>query len=304
MPQSFSDQFFLMDPSAPPPVGSALNFVNYTLTDQNVDNDFDRFNNDSVNGSDITSSYPGDTVTINVAGVGNVTYTGTTFYLANGQVVFTPNDGQALHNGTFVSSTWVNTQGPLQVSQLGPACFTPGALIRVPGGAVPVEALEPGDLVETLDNGPQVLRWTGRTRIAGNRAFAPVRFAAGVLGNDRPLRVSPQHRMLVTGWQAELHFGEPEVLVPARHLLHWPGVTQAPVREVDYLHLLFDRHEIIFADGAPSESFHPGSAMLARDPALLAEIAALFPAILAPAMRGAAAARRVVRSTEAWLLAA
>lgn len=303
MPQSFSDQFFLMDPSAPPPPGTTLNFVNYTLTDQNDDNDFDRSNKDSVNGSDIRSSYPGDTVTINVAGVGNVTYTGITFYLANGQVVFTPNDGQVLQNGTFVSSTWVNTQGPLQVSQLGPACFTPGTLIRVPGGAVPVEALAPGDLVETLDSGPQTLRWVGRQRVRGVGRFAPVRFAAGVIGNDRPLRVSPQHRMLVAGWQAELHFGEPEVLVPARHLLHWPGVTQSPVRSVDYLHLLFDRHEIIFAEGAPSESFHPGGDFVAGQQEILDEILAVFPEFATLEARGMPAARRLVAGHEAWALA-
>ena len=61
---TYSDQFFLIDPSAPPAPGTSLTYVNYTLTDQNNDGDFDRFNNDSINGSDITSSYAGDTVTV------------------------------------------------------------------------------------------------------------------------------------------------------------------------------------------------------------------------------------------------
>jgi hypothetical protein len=301
---TYTDQFYLMDPSGRPAPGSVLNFVNYTLTDQNNDGDFDRFNNDSVNGSDITRSYPGDTVTVNVPGLGNVTYTGVTFYLANGQVVFTPNDGQVLKNGTFVSSTWVTTQGPLLVSQLAPACFTPGTLIRVPGGEVAIETLAPGDLVETLDHGPQVLRWIGRTTVDGSGDFAPVRIAAGALGNGRALRVSPQHRMLIRGWRAELCVGAPEVLVAARHLVGMAGIRVTPAARIDYVHLLFDRHEIIFAEGAPSESFHPASRILDGDRLLYREIVAIFPELAQMRAGSRRTARPVVTAHEARLLAA
>ncbi len=301
--QSFTDQFFTIDPANPPAPGTALNFVTYTLTDQNDDDDFDRFNNDRINGSDIRNSYPGDTITVNVPGTGNVTYTGVTFYLANGQRVFTPNDGQVLENGTFVSSTFVNAQGPLLVSELLPACFTPGALIAVPGGEVPIETLRPGDLVATRDHGPRPLRWIGRRTVAGTGDLAPVRIAAGAMGNRRPLLVSPQHRMLVTGWRAELLFGEPEVLVAAVHLLARPGIARAPRAEVDYVHLLFDEHEIVLAEGAPSESFHPGSRLLAGDRALLAEILAVFPELATRAPESFAAARRIVTGREALALA-
>ena len=51
--------------------------------------------------------------------------------------------------------------------------------------------------------------------VAGAGAGAPVLIPAGALGNTRDLLVSQQHRMLVTGWRAELMFGEPEVLVAA-----------------------------------------------------------------------------------------
>lgn len=121
---TYTDQFYNMDPANPPTAGQPITFSVYSITDANNDNDFDRFNNDSVDGVDIISSWPGDTVTVFVAGIGNVTYTGTTFYLSGGRRVFTPTDGQVLQNGTFVSSTWVNSQGPLLVSQLGPTCFT------------------------------------------------------------------------------------------------------------------------------------------------------------------------------------
>jgi len=201
LPTTYSDQFYLIDPYSPPPPGTALNFVNLNLTDQNDDGDFDRFNNDSIDGTDITA----------------FTYTGVTFYLADGRRVFTPNDGQVLQNGTFVSSTWVSSQGPLLASQLGPPpllasqlgppCFVAGTLIRTTNGDRRVEDLAPGDLVETLDHGPQPIRWIGRASVSGKGEHAPVLFrAGGVIGNLNDLRVSPQHRIVIRSWQTELYY--------------------------------------------------------------------------------------------------
>lgn len=301
MPQTFLEQFFLMDPANPPPVGSSLSVVKLQITDQNDDNDFDRFNNDSVNGSDIVSSWPGDRVTVNVPGVGNVTYTGTTFYLANGQRAFTPTDGQVLQDGTFAGSTFVNGQGPLLVNQMGPPCFTRGTLIDTPEGPHPVESLCPGDRVLTRDSGAQPVRWIGMREVDGSGAFAPVRFAPELLGRDEALLVSPQHRMLLSGWEVDLWFGAPEVLAPALHLVDGHLVTRAPCPRVTYLHLMFDRHEIVSAGGMLSESFHPGGAILAADGAIRAELAALFPDA-ARVLGHSRTARRVLRAHEAAIL--
>lgn len=299
----YKDQFFLIDASAPPAVGTAINFTRYTLNDANNSNSFTTGSTDTINGSKINQEYPGDTITIKLSSGVNVTYKGTTFYLANGQVIFTPTDGQVLKNGTFVSSTFVTKQGATTPTQLGPACFTPGTLIAVAGGARPVEALRPGDLVETLYHGLQPLRWIGRQTVEGTGPLAPVRFAPGAIGNDGPLIVSPQHRILWRGAQAELLFAAPEVLVAAVHLVGRAGITRAPMAEVTYIHLLLDRHEILLSNGAPSESFHPGGQMLARDRALRAEIAAIFPGC--PGLRpgpDVAAARQVLNAHEARLV--
>ncbi|PPB82476.1 Hint domain-containing protein [Albidovulum inexpectatum] len=199
MPTNYLDQFYQLDPAFPPPPGTAVAFVKLTLTDQNDDDDLDRFNGDSLDGIDITRSWPGDTVTINVPGIGNITYTGTTFYLADGRRFFTPTDGQVLRNGTFVSSTYVTTQGPLLVSQLGPPCFTAGTLIDTPAGPVPVEDLRPGDMVMTLDHGARPLHWVGRRTVAGSGKFAPITIEPGIFDNDIPLVVSPEHRILYRG---------------------------------------------------------------------------------------------------------
>lgn len=143
-------------------------------------------------------------------------------------------------------------------------CFTAGTLIDTETGSTPIEDLAVGDLVRTMDHGLQPIRWIGQRRLEiselmANPALRPVEIAAGVLDNSRPLVVSPQHRMCLSGWQAELLYGEPVVLVPAKALLSDDRVCVVPAtRAVTYIHLLFDTHEVIFAEGAASESFHPG----------------------------------------------
>ena len=88
--------------------------------------------------------------------------------------------------------------------------------------------------------------------------IAPVVIKAGALGNDRDLKVSQLHRMLIADWRAELMYGEPEVLAAAKHLVNGDTIYVEDGGEVEYFHMLFDSHEIVTANGAASESFHPG----------------------------------------------
>lgn len=304
MPTSYSDQFYLIDPYSPPAAGTAMNFTHYTLTDQDDDADFEAAGGDTINGIDITDSWPGDTVTINVPGIGNITYTGVTFYLADGSRVFTPNDGQVLQNGTLVSTTWVSSQGPLYAKELGPTCFTPGTLIKTVAGLSPIEDLRPGTLVHTRDNGLQPLRWIGRNRHKAAGVFAPVLIKEGALGNRADLLVSQQHRILVTGWQAQIYLGADEVLVAARDLVNGGSIRIIEGGEVEYLHLLFDRHEILNTSGLHSESYHPAYAATTSDRTTRAELLRLFPEFTQASGQQAPAARRVARAFEGRLLAA
>ncbi|WP_147104492.1 Hint domain-containing protein [Tateyamaria sp. syn59] len=145
-------------------------------------------------------------------------------------------------------------------------CFTPGTRIATPRGEVPVEQLEAGDRVFTRDNGAQPLRWVGRRDLGpeemrGNDSFQPILIRRGALGKGLPERdmlVSPQHRMLVNSDLAEVMFEEREVLIAAKHLTGLDGVDQVQTGAVSYLHLMFDQHEVVLADGAWSESFQPG----------------------------------------------
>lgn len=177
----------------------------------------------------------------------------------------------------------------------------------MPGGVVPVEGLKPNDLVLTPDHGPQPLRWIGQRNISGRYAMAPVTFAPETLGNAQPLCVSPQHRILSDTWRTELLFGHDQVLLPARAFVGQPGVTQDPVDRVTYVHLLFDRHEIVLADDVACESLLLGEMALNTlrppDDDGTAETGALFPDVLEMYDRqGMKAARPVLKMQEAAVL--
>lgn len=200
-----------------------------------------------------------------------------------------------------------------EIEQVVP-CFTAGTAIATPRGAVPVEDLEVGDLVLTRDNGARPIRWVGKRRLASpelkaNPALRPVAFRAGSLGDGLPSRdliVSPQHRMLVRSTEAELHFGEHEVLVAARHFAGRPGIaTVADAAEVTYVHLMFDEHEIVLSNGVWSESFQPGAHTVSDMGAeQRAELFTLFPELAAGLPPAAAypAARITLKAREAALV--
>lgn len=159
------------------------------------------------------------------------------------------------------------------------ACFVAGARVATDHGLMAVEALRPGDRVLTLDHGAQTLRWCGNRTVPSHGAFAAVSIPANTFGEHRALRVSPQHRLLMSGWQAELYCGEEEVLVKAAHLVRAGLLRQDHSGSpVTYYHLLFDQHEIINAEGLWSESYLPGPLTLpSHDEDTQAELFALFP---------------------------
>ncbi len=154
----------------------------------------------------------------------------------------------------------------------GVICFTPGTLIRTEDGEVPVEHLSEGTKIETRDSGAQEVLWVGKRRITGARMYAmpelrPVRIRAGALGLGQPdddLIVSPQHRMLISGARARALFNEDEVLVTAEDLIDGRRVLlDHTLREVTYYHLLLEHHEVVWANGLETESFHPANTALA-----------------------------------------
>ena len=184
-------------------------------------------------------------------------------------------------------------------------CFTPGTMIATASGPRPIERLVPGELIATRDNGLQPLRWIGRRRVPARGRFAPVEIGAALHGGTGPLLVSPQHRLLLSGARAQMLFGEDEVFVAAAHLRDHLAVRCRRGGDVTYIHLMLDRHEVIFANGAPTESFYPGDGALgALTGPAREEMFALFPHLRSHAGGFGDTARRCLKAHEARLLAA
>ncbi|MGB0958804.1 MAG: Hint domain-containing protein [Halocynthiibacter sp.] len=185
-------------------------------------------------------------------------------------------------------------------------CFGRGTLISTKYGEVPVENLSQGDLVLTVDNGWQPIRWIGSHQVpdamlAAHETLRPVRIRAGALGASTPtvdMIVSPQHRVLVRSKIAQRMFGEEEVLVAAKQLLALDGIDVAlDQTEVEYFHFMFDQHEVVYSNGALTESLYTGpEALKSVSAASRSEILELFPELTdiqykAPASRMLASGR-------------
>lgn len=185
------------------------------------------------------------------------------------------------------------------------ACFVRGSRILTKRGEVAVEDLAAGDMVHTMDNGVQPVRHVMSRCVSAKGQFAPIVIRKGALGNTRGLSVSPQHRMLITGWQAEMMFGEGEVLVAAKHLVNGDTIYQQRGNDVTYFHIVFDRHEIIYAEGIASESFLvTAESVQQQEQATYDELIALFPALVSAPENFNKPARRTLKQYEAMMLMA
>lgn len=199
----------------------------------------------------------------------------------------------------FVSDDGFSTVNNNLESNAFVICFTRGMRLLTPSGEVPVESLQVGDLVDTLDRGAQAIQWVGRSLVNSQ----PVIFGPGSMDPTngipkRRLAVSPQHRMLIKSPVVQRIVGRPEALVPAIRCLPLPNISSGRSgRPVDYFHLMFTHHEIIWAEGCPVESLYVGAqlpkalgnvcpedrgTMLARFPARAYGFAKMTPARLIP----------------------
>lgn len=167
-------------------------------------------------------------------------------------------------------------------------CFAAGTLVRTPSGEVDVRNLSQGDLVETLDHGPRPIAWIATRKIvyatAPKRRKRPTLIAAAAFGPDCPYRdlvISAQHRVAIdasgrVGHRVSLSDG---MLAPSHALLGLSGIREKrSCKQIVLISILFDRHEIIRANGVWCESFYPGRYSMATLPAgLRREVLARFP---------------------------
>ena len=252
--------------------------------------------------ADVFNMDAGDTETFDVlgndTGSGTLTVThingisvgvGSTINLASGHsltlnfdgtfTVVADSDEDAVNFNYSIEDSNGNTDVGMVTINTVP-CFVRGTLIETPQGEVPVEELQAGDLITTLDNGTQPLRWLGQRKVPAVDNLAPICIAAGTFGPHRELRVSPQHRILFQDQLAELLFAEYEVLVKAKDLVNGDTVTIVEGGVVEYFHLLFDDHEIVFSNGLATESYLPGlQSADAFQSDVYQEICSIFPEI-------------------------
>ena len=169
-------------------------------------------------------------------------------------------------------------------------CFASQTRIETAHGPVQVENLQVADQVLTYHHGYQPIRWIGScsvtaAQLEANPNLKPILIRADALGPGYPtqdLIVSPQHRILVSSAVAMRMFGCREVLVPAKKLLALDGVDICDQNPdgVQYWHFLFDDHQVVWSNGAPTESLFTGpEALKAVTPAGRMEIETLFPEI-------------------------
>lgn len=170
-------------------------------------------------------------------------------------------------------------------------CFARGTRIKTINGEIPVEELSQGDRVLTVDNGYQPIRWIGSktfssAQLAEHKKLRSVRIRADALGKGFPetdLLVSQQHRILICSKIAQRMFdGSSEVLVAAKHLVLIDGIDIVESDGVEYYHFLFDDHQIVFSNGARTESMYTGpEALKAVSPEAREEILTIFPEVAA-----------------------
>jgi hypothetical protein len=268
----------------------------------NKDRILDVLDNDTSTGGTLTVTH------IN----GQVVSVGSTITLATGQsITLTANgdfliesDGNAetVYFNYSIEDTSGNTDTAIVEITQSP-CFVEGSLIETPSGLVPVEELHIGMEVCTRDNGTMPIRWIGHSSTEGTGTLAPICIQAGQFGAAQDLWVSPQHRILLQGYLAELLYGELEVLVKAKDLINDQTVRQIPRQTVTYYHMMFDSHQIIYANGVATESYLPGPATLPGfSDDIYSEIISLFPDLAHDYGSYGQAARPILKGREAMPL--
>lgn len=186
--------------------------------------------------------------------------------------------------------------GDLRLADIMCLSFARGTMITMGDGRQrAIEGLKPGNRVLTRDHGRQSIRWIGQSRLRAVGEFAPVVITAGTLGNEGDLILGQHHRVFLYQRQKLPGLSTAELLVQARHLVDNDRVYVREGGWTDYFSLVFDAHEIIYAEGVPSESLLVTDAVMNRLPAEVAEeVKTRFPGLVQAQHFGTEAGRQAL----------
>ncbi|MCF2870872.1 Hint domain-containing protein [Octadecabacter sp. G9-8] len=159
-------------------------------------------------------------------------------------------------SGGIDAGTIEDGNGFFNIANSSTVCFDASTYILTPNGQTPILDLLVGDCVVTADNGPQKIVWIGkrhvtRLQLITQPKLRPVLIPQGVLGAHIDTLVSRQHALVTKGGSL---MRSAKLAGRARSRMRIANGRKS----VTYLHLMFDSHQIIFANGIAAESFYPG----------------------------------------------
>jgi Hint domain-containing protein len=130
-------------------------------------------------------------------------------------------------------------------------CFCRGTLILTAAGEIAVEALRVGDRVITISGTEKPITWIGRGTRSVTKAGSsarPVIVRRDALGDgvpSRDLRLTRGHSLYLDG-----------MLVPVDYLANGRSILwDDEARSVEFYHFELPQHDVVYADGAPAESY-------------------------------------------------
>ncbi len=153
--------------------------------------------------------------------------------------------------------------GPVRLADITSLAFGRGTHVTLADGRqIAVEDLKPGDRVLTRDHGPQALRHVFHRTIRAVGPYAPVIIPRDTLGNAGDLVLSQQQRLFIYQRGVDRLTETAEMLVKAGYLVDNERIFLRPGGYSDFYTLVFDHHEVIYAECIPVESLEVNAATL------------------------------------------
>jgi len=134
-----------------------------------------------------------------------------------------------------------------------PICFLRGSMIETVSSSIPVELIATHESLISFTESAIEVAWIGYQRrtpeFAAFQDYLPVKISAGAVDDNVPIRdlyLSPDHAVLIDGY-----------LIHAKALVNGKTIVQMTEWEgdIEYYHIETEKHEIIFAEGLPCETF-------------------------------------------------